>query len=71
MKSAGRNKQDMIRFDGAVLGRHRRAFDQRQQVPLDAFAADIRTLTLGTGGDFVDFVQKDDAIVFNIVDGVF
>ena len=34
MKRAGRDEQNVIGFDRTVLGRHRRAFDQRQQIAL-------------------------------------
>src|SRR5205823_5519142 len=38
MKGAGRDEQNMVRFYRAILGRDRGAFDDREQVALDAFA---------------------------------
>jgi hypothetical protein len=41
MEGAGGHEQDVIGLDHAVLGGHRRAFDQRQQVALHALARDF------------------------------
>ena len=44
MESAGRDEQHVIRFHVAVLGLHRRAFDDRQQISLHPLARDIGPL---------------------------
>ena len=69
MKRAGRNEQDMIGLDRAVFGGDRGALDQGQQVALHALAADIAADPLGAGADLVDFVQKDDPVVLDRIDG--
>ena len=59
----------MVGHDRAVLGRDGRAFDQRQQVALHALAADIAANPFRAGANLVDLVQKDDAVVFDRLDG--
>ena len=66
------DEQDMVGLDGAVLGRNRRAFDQRQQIALHAFAADIAAdaAAFSAGAaDLVDLVEKHDAVVLDRFDG--
>jgi len=41
VKRTRRDEQNVVGFDGAVLGRHGRAFDQRQQIALHALARDV------------------------------
>ena len=41
MERARRDEQDMIGLHRAMLGRDRRALDQRQQIALHALARDI------------------------------
>ena len=41
MEGARGNEQDVVGFDRAVLGRNGRAFEQRQQIALDAFARNV------------------------------
>ena len=71
VEGAGRDKQDVFGLHRAVLGGNGGAFDQRQQVALHAFAADVGAAPLGAHGDFVDFVEKDDAVVFGSGNGLF
>ncbi len=55
----------MVGLDRAVFGRDRGALDQRQEVALDAFAAD-RSAAHVADRDLVDLVEKDDAVLFGI-----
>ena len=68
MKRAGCDEQDVIGFDRAVLGRHRRAFDQRQQVALHALARDVAADAAVAHADLVDLVEEHDAVVLDRVD---
>ena len=65
MEGAGGDEQDVVGFDRSVLGRHRGPFDQWQKVALHALAADVAAEVALAGGDFVDLVEKDDAVVLN------
>src|SRR5579872_96693 len=65
MKRAGRDEQDMIGFHRAVLGRNRRAFDQRQQVALHALARYFAADAAIPHADLVYLVQEDDAVAFD------
>ena len=62
-----RDEQDVVGFYGSVLRRHGGAFDQGQQVALDAFAGHVGAAGFRAGGDLVDFVEEDDAV---LLDGV-
>ena len=64
MEGARRDEENMVGFDRPIFGRHRRAFDERQEIALHAFAAHIGTLALGAGADLVDLVEEHDAVVF-------
>ncbi len=55
----------MVGFDRPMFGADCGAFDQRQQIALHALTADIAAPRIRTGTDFVDFIQKHDAILFN------
>ena len=59
------DEEDVVGLDRAVLGADGGAFDQRQQVALDAFAGDIGPARVAAGADLVDLVQKDDAVFLN------
>jgi hypothetical protein len=52
----------------AVLGGHRAALDQRQQVALHALARDVGTLVLAALGDLVELVEKDDAVLLDVLE---
>src|SRR3546814_1937024 len=51
----------MVGLHRPVFRSHRRPFDQRQQVALDAFAAD-RPAAHVRRCDLVDLIQKDDSV---------
>ena len=68
MKRAGGDEQDVIGAHHAVLGVDRRAFNDRQDVTLDAFTTDFRPVTAFTTGDLVDLVNEDDARLFDPLD---
>ena len=58
----------MVGAHGPVLGRDRGALDQGQEVALHALAADIRPLAPFAGGDLVDLVEEDDAVLLDRLD---
>ena len=62
------DEQDVVGSHDAVLGRHRRAFDQRQQVALHAFATDAGAAELAALGNLVDLVDEDDAVLLAVLD---
>ena len=62
MESPRCDKQDMVCSDRAIFGGYGGAFDQRQQITLHAFARHIGTACISTGADFINFVQKHDAV---------
>ena len=68
VEGAGGDEQDVIGADHAVLGRHGRPFDQRQQVALHALARHIGALCIGAAGHLVDLVEEDDAILLDGLD---
>ncbi len=68
MEGAGGDEQDVVGAHQPVLGGHRRALDDRQQVALHPLAADIGAARVGLGADLVDLVQKDDAVLFDRLD---
>ena len=51
-----------------MLGGDRRAFDQRQQIALHAFARHIGAAAVFTGTDLVDLVEENDGIAFGLAD---
>jgi hypothetical protein len=56
----------VIGFHHAVLGADRAPFDKRQQIPLYAFARNIRAAGFLTTGNFVDFIEEYDAVLLGI-----
>ena len=59
----------MIGAHIAVSRLHRRPFDDRQQVPLYPFARDVGAGALAAlAGDLVDFVDENDAMVFDAIE---
>ena len=62
------DEQDVVGLDDAVLGRHRRAFDQRQQIALHAFARHAGAAPFAALRDLVDLVDEDDAVLLAVVD---
>src|SRR5690606_28482837 len=71
MESPRGDEEDEVRLYLAVLGCDGRALDQRQQVTLHAFAADVRAAAMfRTGGNLVDLVQEDDAVLLDRGNGL-
>ena len=68
MERAGGDEQDVIGPHHPVLGVHRRALDDRQDVALDAFAADVGPVAALAPGDLVDLVDEDDACLLHAID---
>ena len=68
VKRAGGDEQDVIGAHHAVLGIDRRAFDDRQDVSLHAFAAHFRAVAAFAAGDLVDLVDEDDAGLLDAFD---
>jgi len=69
VEGAGGDEEDVVGRDHAVLGIHRRALDDGQDVALHAFARDVGTVAALAPGDLVDLVEEDDAGVFDALDG--
>jgi hypothetical protein len=63
VEGAAGDEQDVVGLDGAVLGRDRRALDQRQQVALHALAADVGADSALARADLVDLVEEHDAVL--------
>jgi len=63
------DEQDVVGADHAVARVDGGAFDDRKDVALYAFRAKRRGRAAFAAGDFVDFIQEDDAGVFHAVDG--
>ena len=60
--------KNVIGLHRAMLGRHRRALDQGQQIALDAFARDIAAAAPFARADLVDLVEEDDPVVLDLAD---
>ncbi len=69
VERAGGDEQDVVGADHAVLGVDGGAFDDRQDVALHAFAADVRAVAAFAAGDLVDLVDEDDARLLHPLDG--
>ncbi len=67
VEGARGDEQDVVGVDRPVLGAHRRALDQRQQVTLHALAAYVAAAHIGAGTDLVDLVEKHDAVLLHRV----
>src|SRR3546814_4799639 len=59
------DEQDVVGLHRPVFGRDGGALDQRQQVALDAFAAD-RAASHVRDRDLVDLVEEDDAVFLGV-----
>jgi hypothetical protein len=72
VEGAAGDEEDVVGFDRAVLGGDGGAFDEGEEVALDAFAGDVAAAGGGfaAAGDLVDFVEEDDAVGFGVGDGV-
>ncbi len=69
VEGAGGNEQDVVGLDHAVLGVHRGAFHQRQQIALHALARHIGAAALLARGHLVDLVDEDDAVLLGAEQG--
>ena len=71
VKRAGGDEEDVVRLHHAVLRLHVRAFDDRQQVALHAFARHVGAAHLrALAGDLVDLVEEDDAELLDALERV-
>ncbi len=68
VERAGRDEENMVGLHRPVFGADGRAFDQRQEVALHAFAADIGADALRARADLVDLVEEDDAVILDVPD---
>ncbi len=68
MERAAGDEQHVVGLDRPVFGGNGRAFDQRQQIALHAFAADIGASRVRPGANLVDLIQKHDAVLFDRLD---
>ena len=68
VEGAGGDEQDVIGPHHAVLGVDGRPFDDRQDVALHAFAADVGAVPAFAAGDLVDLVEEDDAGLLDALD---
>ena len=69
VEGAGGDEEDVVGAHHAVAGVDGGAFDDGQDVALHAFAGDVGAVAAFASGDFVDFVEEDDAGVFDALDG--
>src|SRR3546814_4418703 len=65
VESTRGNEQHVVRAHRPMLGGHRGALDEWQQVALNALARDVGAAALGARGDLVDLVQEDDAVLLD------
>src|SRR5271165_35201 len=61
VERAGGDEQDVIGAHHSVARVHGRAFHDRQNVALHAFARNVRPMAAFAPGDLVDLVEEDDA----------
>ena len=69
MECPGSDEQHVVCLDRPVLGGHRAAFDERQQITLYALARYVGAVGVLSTADLVDFVDKHDAVLFGIAHG--
>ena len=67
VKGARGDEQDVVGLDHAVLGVHRGAFHQRQQVALHTLARHLGAAVFAARGHLVDLVDEDDAVLLGVV----
>src|SRR5690606_11943703 len=70
VEGARSDKKNEVRLHRPMLGGDGGALDQRQQVALHAFAADVCPRALGARSDLVDLVEKDDAVFLRDAKGL-
>ena len=64
VKRSGRDKQNMVCLNVSVLCLDRCAFNDRQQVPLNALSRNVCSFAFARD-DLVDFVEEDDPKVLS------
>ena len=69
VERSGGDEQNVVGAHHAVARVDRGAFDDGQDVALHAFAGDVGAVAAFASGDFVDFVEEDDAGIFHAIDG--
>ena len=69
VKSTRANEKDVVGPHRAILGGHGSAFHNGQQIPLHPFPGNIRALTAVFAGNLIDFIQKNDTVLFDLFDG--
>ncbi len=68
MERTGGDEQNVIGAHETVARVDRGAFDDRQNVALHAFAADVGAVAGFAAGDFVDLVQENNAAGFHALE---
>src|ERR1700729_3887827 len=63
VEGAGRDKQDVVGLDRAVLRVHRRALDDWKDVALYSLPRNVGPTALMRAGNLVDLVDEDDAVL--------
>src|SRR6266436_952524 len=69
VKRAGSDEKDVISADHAVARVDGGALDKGQNVALHAFAGDVRAVAGFAAGDFIDFIDEDDAHLLGALHG--
>ncbi len=69
MESACGNEKNVVGANHAVACVDGRAFDDRKNVSLNALARNIRPVARFAPGDFINFIDKDDAHLLGTLDG--
>ena len=68
VEGARGDEQNVVGLDRPVFGADGGALDQRQQIALNALAADVGADALGARADLVDLVEKHDAVILDVLD---
>ena len=68
VEGAGGDEQDVVRFHLAIACLDRGPFDDGEEIALDALARNVGALRIVRTTDFVEFVEKDDAARFGLLD---
>ena len=70
VERARSHKQYVVCLDHPVFGGHGRPLDQRQQIPLYALPRDLSPTAFAARSDFVDFVDKHNAVLLQQMQGL-
>ena len=68
VERARRDEENEIGFYRAVFRNNRRAFHDRQNIPLHAFSRNVRAAAVAFARYFIDLVNKNNTVVFRAVD---